>query len=349
MSVKSEVQKAAEAAVEGFRRNLGPFVVAAERTRMPMVFTDAKAPGHPIIFANQSLASLIGAAPDQVLGDDFDSLIAQEAGPEALTQIKAAFEGRSNGDLEVRCRRRDGSLFWAAVFISPVQDESGAVVQHLASFMDLTKHKAGEAHCRMLIEELNHRVRNTLSTVQAIVRQAVRGLSEPVLIQDAIESRLFALSRSHDLLTQESWEGAGLLDLVTKALEPFRALACNSSRFVISGSDTRLSPKVALALGIAFHELAANAMAHGALSNEEGRVLIEWTVERRDDGSGLLVVRWEESDGPPVTAPSRKGFGALVLERGLAHELGGTVRLDYRTDGLVCTMEIPAPKGAHDG
>jgi two-component sensor histidine kinase len=201
----------------------------------------------------------------------------------------------------------------------------------------------------MLIEELNHRVRNTLSTVQAIVRQAVRGLSEPVLIQDAIESRLFALSRSHDLLTQESWEGAGLLDLVTKALEPFRALACNSSRFVISGSDTRLSPKVALALGIAFHELAANAMAHGALSNEEGRVLIEWTVERRDDGSGLLVVRWEESYGPPVTAPSRKGFGALVLERGLAHELGGTVRLDYRTDGLVCTMEIPAPKGAHDG
>jgi two-component sensor histidine kinase len=168
------------------------------------------------------------------------------------------------------------------------------------------------------------------------------------MIQEAIESRLFALSRSHDLLTQESWSGAGLLALVTKALEPFGVGAGGSNRFVIKGNDIRLSPKVTLALGIAFHELAANATTHGALSNGQGSVLIQWAVENGPEGS-LLVLRWLEQGGPPVTVPSRKGFGALILERGLAHELGGTVHLDYRTDGLVCTMEIAAPDGARDG
>jgi two-component sensor histidine kinase len=193
----------------------------------------------------------------------------------------------------------------------------------------------------------SHRVKNTLATVQSIVWQALRNTSNPDVIRDSIESRLFALSRSHDLLTRENWEGAGLLDLIKAALEPFGIANGRSQHVVITGSNIRVSPKVTLALGIAFHELATNAVKYGAFSNNVGSVLISWTIEPSPEG-GRLVVRWQEKDGPPVMPPSRKGFGSRVLERGLAHELDGAVDLDYRVEGVVCTMDFPAACGVRD-
>ena len=130
---------------------------------MAMVFTDAKEPDNPIIFANDSFLSLTGYDREEVLGQSFNFLMARGTDPEALAQIKAAFEGSSEGssdiDPEIRYRRKDGSVFWAAIFISPVRDESGDVVQHFASFVDLTKHKQEQAQSKMLIDELNHRVK----------------------------------------------------------------------------------------------------------------------------------------------------------------------------------------------
>ena len=344
---KSEEQKVAEAEVESFRKDLGPFVVAAETTRMAMVFTDAKEPGNPIIFANDAFLSLTGYDREEVLGQSFNFLMARGADPEALAQVEAAFEGSTDSGSEIRYRRKDGSVFWAAIFISPVRDEGGDVVQHFASFVDLTKHKQEQAQSTMMIDELNHRVKNTLATVQSIVWQALRKASDPEVIRESIESRLFALSRSHDLLTRENWEGAGLLDLVNEAMEPFGVANGRTERFVITGKNIRLPPKVTLALGIAFHELATNAVKYGAFSNEAGSILIAWTIEPRPEGD-RLILRWQEKDGPPVTPPSRKGFGSRVIERGLAHELQGTVNLDYRADGVVCTINIPAPRGARD-
>ena len=218
---KSDEQKAAEAEVEGFRKDLGPFVVAAETTRMAMVFTDAKASGNPIIFVNDAFLELTGYAREEVLGQSFNFLMARGADPEVLARIEATFAGNAAGGSEISYRRKDGSVFWSAIHISPVRDESGDVVQHFASFVDLTDHKQEQAQSRMLIDELNHRVKNTLATVQSIVWQALRNTSDPEVIRESIESRLFALSRSHDLLTRENWEGAGLLDLVNAALEPF--------------------------------------------------------------------------------------------------------------------------------
>src|SRR5665213_3141528 len=197
---KSEEQSVAEADVESFRKDLGPFVVAAETTRMAMVFTDAKAPGHPIIFANDSFLSLIGYDRKEVLGHRFNFLMARGANPKALAQVEAAFEGSADHGSEIRYRRKDGSMFWAAIFISPVLDQSGEVVQHFASFVDLTKQKQEQAQSTMMIDELNHRVKNTLSTVQSIVWQALRRASVPETVRESIESRLFALARSHDLL-----------------------------------------------------------------------------------------------------------------------------------------------------
>jgi PAS domain S-box-containing protein len=249
MTKKSDQQKGAEAVVESFRKDLGPFVVAAETTRMAMVFTDATKPDNPIIFANDSFLSLTGYDREEVLGKSFNFLMAHGADTEALTQIKAEFEGSSSSGAEVLYRRKDGGEFWTNVFISPVHDEGGDVVQYFASFVDLTEHKEDKARLKMLIDELSHRVKNTLSTVQSIVWQTLRTTSDPKVIREAIESRLFALSRSHDLLTREKWESAGLLDIVHDALEPFGVSGGRADRIAVTGEDIRFPPKSALALG----------------------------------------------------------------------------------------------------
>ncbi|WP_192248829.1 HWE histidine kinase domain-containing protein [Mesorhizobium caraganae] len=345
---KSEQQKDAEAEVEGFHDDLGPFVVAAETTRMAMVFTDAKEPGNPIIFANDAFLALTGYAREEVLGQSFNFLMADGTNAAALKRIEVEFEANSQTDTEILYRRKDGSEFWAGLLANPVRDKSGAIVQYFTSFVDLTKHKEEQAQSKMLIEELNHRVKNTLATVQSIVWQASRANSDPKVIREAVESsRLFALSRSHNLLTRENWHSAGLLDVLHDALEPFGVSDGRAQRLAISGENIRLSTKAALALGIAFNELATNAMKYGAFSNDKGSIRIDWTIEPTPDGR-LLVLSWREKDGPPVAQPLRKGFGSRVIERGLTHELEGTVQLDYRPDGLICTMNIPVP-GSRDG
>lgn len=182
---KSEEQKLAEADVESFRANLGPFVVAAETTRMAMVFTDATEPDNPIIFANDSFLALTGYDREEVLGQSFNFLMAHAADAEALSQIEAEFEGHSDGGAEILYRRKDGSEFWAALFISPVQNENGDVVQYFASFVDLSKHKEQQFESKMLIDELNHRVKNTLSAVQSIVRQALQAGSDPKVMRES--------------------------------------------------------------------------------------------------------------------------------------------------------------------
>ncbi|MDP9423357.1 MAG: PAS domain S-box protein [Pseudomonadota bacterium] len=342
MADKSDLQRAAEGEVESFRREGGPFVVAAEDTRMPMVFMDAKVPGNPIIFANDSFLKLTGYGRDEVLGHSFNFLMAQGADSKALAAVEAAFNVNDDHSSEVRYCRKDGSEFWAALFISPVCGPTGGVIQYFASFIDLTQHKEEQAQSRMLIDELNHRVKNTLSTVQAIVAQALRNATDPKAIRESIESRLFALSRSHDLLTRENWESADLRDVVKEAMEPFGVANGRSERFSVTGPNVRLPPTAVLALGIAFHELATNAVKYGAFSNDRGSVRIGWQFQPAPEGD-RLVLSWSEENGPPVTPPSQKGFGSRVIERGLALELGGTTLLDFRPEGVVCTIDIPAP------
>ena len=344
---KSSEQKEAEAEVKDFADDLGPFVVAAKETRMAMVFTDASEPDNPIIFANDSFLALSGFERREVLGQGFNFLLAQGADEEALAKIGDEFAGNSTGGTEVQYRRKDGSEFWADVFISPVRDDDGEIVQYFASFADLTKHKREQTQSRMLIDELNHRVKNTLATVQSIVWQALRTNSDPKAAREAIENRLFALSRSHDLLTLQNWESARLWDLIHQAVAPFSVADEQAERIVMSGPDIRLPPKAALALGIAFNELATNAAKYGALSNAAGRLKIEWKV-LHPKGERSLHISWVESGGPTVAVPTRKGFGSNVLQRGLALELDAVVQLEYLPGGVHCGINIPLP-GDRDG
>ncbi|MGZ8999016.1 MAG: HWE histidine kinase domain-containing protein [Allosphingosinicella sp.] len=338
-------QKTAEAEVEEFRNQLGPFVVAAEKTRMAMIFTNATKDENRIVFANDSFLELTGFAREEVLGMSFKALMTRGTGSEAMAEIEAALAGCSDSEPEICYRRSDGSSFWASLFISPVTDESGEVIQHFISLVDNTGQREKQTHCEMLIDELNHRVKNTLSTVQSITRQALRSSDDPNVIRETIESRIFALSRSHDLLTRRNWEGAGLHDLIDAALEPFGVANGRSERFEVEGANIRLVPKATLALGIAFHELATNAVKYGAFSNDVGTIRISWDTETKPGGERLILT-WREKDGPAVVRPTHKGFGSQVIERGLAHELKAKVGLDYLPEGLVCTIDLPIGEGS---
>ncbi|HEY0265851.1 MAG TPA: sensor histidine kinase, partial [Rhizomicrobium sp.] len=186
-----------------------------------------------------------------------------------------------------------------------------------------------ERQQNLLLDELNHRVKNTLATVQAMAMQTLKGVDAPA--RDSFLARLFALSGQHDLLTMDNWEGASLEGVVRRALRPWRDE--DRVRFSAEGPAVHLDPKRALALGMGFHELATNAARYGALSNDSGRVEVQWTIA--PDGASVKL-RWEEKGGPQVAQPQRKGFGLRLIEHGLARELSGLVRLDFPAEGMIC-------------
>lgn len=341
---KSTGQKAAENHISAVKEAGGPFVVAADRTRMPIVFSDPQLPGNPIIYANDSFLALTGYDRKEVLGQSYEFLVGPEINADLRAQIEASSRDSFHNCPEIRYHRKDGSAFWAIMFVSPVLDEHGVVVQHFASFLDITVRKQEEDRLRFLLDELNHRTQNTLATVQAIAVQTLRGSADQDVV-DTFEGRILALSKAHSLLGRENWEGVSLRAVIDPILQPFGLNDTRVARFSVAGDDVRLvQPKAALTLAMVFHELATNAAKHGALSNDaSGRIDIAWQIEPTPQGDRMRL-RWQESGGPPVTPPARKGFGSRLIEGGLAQELDGEVHLDYAPAGLVCEIVMPLPR-----
>ncbi len=190
---------------------------------------------------------------------------------------------------------------------------------------------------RLLIDELNHRVKNMLSVVQSLARQTIGRNPDPATAQLAFEGRLAALARAHDTLTRVHWEKAELAEVADGAID-----SCGvADRVVLGGPTIWLESRIAVTIAMALHELCTNAIKYGALSGEKGRVGFTWRVE--PGPPQRLHLEWREQGGPPVTPPSRRGFGTRMLERALAGDLKAQVRLDFALEGLVCTIEAEAP------
>ncbi len=241
---------------------------------------------------------------------------------------------------EYRIVRSDGRLMWMSGRGRVIERGQDGKARRVANIVvDVTERKKNEERTKLLIDELNHRVKNTLATVQAIIVQALKDGSPGRNARETIEARLQSLSRSHDLLTRENWEGAALHEVIGQALHPFARMS-DDRQISIEGQPIRLRPKVALSLGMALHELATNASKYGALSVEAGRIAVSWTPVPLD-GVSHIELSWKESGGPQVRPRSRKGFGSRLIEQGLAHELGGSARLDYLPQGLCCTIRFP--------
>ncbi|MET3665225.1 PAS domain-containing protein [Caulobacter sp. 1776] len=203
----------------------------------------------------------------------------------------------------------------------------------VGAVVNITDRKRAELHLRLLVNELNHRVKNSLATIQAIAAQSFTGARALDQAQEAFSSRIVALAEAHDLLTRENWEGAELHDVTARVAE----LHGGPARFDLSGPAIRLSPKTALSLSMALHELATNAVKYGALSTPDGRIRLAWDL-CPDPGAERLDLVWTETGGPPVKPPTVRGFGSRLIERGLAAELSGSATIDFQPEGVVCRI-----------
>ena len=291
-----------------------------------------------ITFFNQAAESLWGCRPElgrsewcgssQLFWPDGEPMRHDEC-PMAI----ALQEGRALCG-EAVAGRPDGSRVPFLAFPSPLHDSTGALTGAVNMLVDITDRKRAEERRLLLVNELNHRVKNTLSTVLSIASQTLGGAPQ----LEAFEARLVALSTTHDTLTRNSWQHASLRQLIAQELAPYGG--AQPSRCRLQGRDIQLAPKAAVALGMAFHELATNAAKYGALACAAGQVRVEWACHGKSPLQKLHLC-WSESGGPPVAPPQRRGFGSRLIERGLAHELGGEVRMDFQPGGLVCTIELP--------
>jgi PAS domain S-box-containing protein len=213
----------------------------------------------------------------------------------------------------------------------PVFDERGRFLGYRGAASDVTERERAAAQRELIMAELDHRVKNTLAVVKALIEQTARGAGSIDDFRADLDGRLRALADTHDLLRAERWRGASLRGLVGRALAPHQG---SDGRVRIGdGPDVTLQPVAATAIVMALHELATNAIKHGALSRPEGHVEVDWSAT--DDE---FVLRWRERGGPVVSPPRRRGFGREVIERGLAYELDAHVRLDFEPEGVVCEI-----------
>ena len=255
--------------------------------------------------------------------------------------VTRAFMQREDLEVEYRVIRPDGETVWILVRGRAEYDAKGAPFRAHGVSLEITDRKRAEERQRILVAELNHRVKNTLAIVQSLAMQTHRTTENPVAFIQALDARVRALAKAHDLLTENSWEGAMLKDVIGRTLEPYAAERIADRRIEIAGPPVRLDAQAAVVLNMAFHELVTNAAKYGALSAPGGAVTVSWTIDRKSDPEAIDIV-WAETGGPPVAAPSKRGFGSHVLEAGLAHELDGKVTMDFWPEGFVCRMHYVA-------
>jgi PAS domain S-box-containing protein len=218
----------------------------------------------------------------------------------------------------------------------PIRDANGDVAYVLQNALDITEKYESEQENRVLMRELDHRVKNSLATMQAVARMSLVEAKSMTEARDDLLARMHAMSEVQNLLVQKSWKGSNLSAVVGNALVPFGYDSDGTSRILVDGPRVLVTAKQAQTLSMALHELATNAAKYGALSNDAGTVHVGWTHEPAENGRFTLT--WRESGGPDVIAPTRRGFGTTMLIRILAQEIDGDISLDYRPDGLICLM-----------
>ena len=298
------------------------------------------APDGSFLRVNEAICGITGFSREHLLA----STLFRHTHPDDAEPDREGFRKQVAGELnfysvEKRFVRKDGRIIWMSVRSSPVRDADGRLLYLVRVVQDVTERKAAEQRAKLLIDELNHRVKNTLATVQSLASQSARGAPTPAAFRESFEGRLIALSKAHDQLTMHHWESADLRELVTGSLAPY----AGAERVVLRGEDVVLRPRAVLTLAMAFHELATNAAKYGALSTPGGRIEIRWQPVRPEGGEerAELQIEWQEHGGPAVEEPQQRGFGSKLIEGSVAAELGGSARLLFALEGLRCEMAIP--------
>ncbi|HYC04903.1 MAG TPA: response regulator [Azospirillaceae bacterium] len=242
--------------------------------------------------------------------------------------------GTGSFEIEKRYVRPDGEDVWVHNTVNLIR-ENGSPKAVLAVTLDIRDRRASEERQRLLARELDHRAKNMLAVVQAMLR-LTRADSTAEFIQ-AVEGRVAALARAHTLLSASRWEGANLLSLLREELAPFLPAGGGGGRVKLRGPDVSLAPDAAQAFSMVLHELTTNAAKYGCLSVAEGRLDVSWSLGE----DGRLRLTWAEAGGPPVKPPTRTGFGSTVIEHSVTGQLDGTLQQDWLATGLITTMSVP--------
>ena len=243
--------------------------------------------------------------------------------------------------LERRVSRLDGSAHYL-LRVLPYRAPDSTVDGSLVTFVDVTRIVQAEQHQRLLVDELNHRVKNMLAVVISLATQTLKRAGSLEAFSGVFMGRVHALTAAYSLLSRENWSSVPLQEVVAEELRPF--MSDDRANVLIEGPAVPLEPRGALALGMAIHELATNAAKYGALSVPEGDVAVTWAVEGTGDGR-TLVLDWSERNGPPVAPPAKRGFGTVLIERGLAHDLSGEARIEFLPAGVRASVRAPLGRG----
>ncbi len=291
---------------------------------------------------NRMLREFWGVNDKNFVDFDWRSTMHPEDADEIGRQIWDALMRRAN--VVIRGRYKDNKHEYRILQTDarPRLSPSGEFLGMLGVNVDITERERADAQRELLLAELNHRVKNTLAVVQGIAHQTLRSAADLPQARNAFEGRLVALAAAHNLLTRSNWENASIADIAADTLQ---SRGGNAERVRVTGPEVLLGPKESVAIAMALHELNTNALKYGALSNEDGKVELEWSVAR--EGTPRVRLVWQERGGPPVRPPEHRGFGSLLLERTLARDLSGSVDLEYRRGGVRCTIEMPLSGGGN--
>jgi PAS domain S-box-containing protein len=286
---------------------------------------------------NEGATRIFGYDASEMVGQPITRIIPPELHTEEKRIIARLQRGERIQHFETVRVAKDGRRVDVSLTVSPVRDRLGKVVGASKVGRDITQRKQAEKLQRVLIDELNHRVKNTLATVQAIAGQSLAHAKSPTAFVASFTGRVRALAGAHTLLTRSEMRGAEIMDLVRE-----QALLgdADDPRISCTGPLLMLEPQAALHLALVLHELATNARKYGALSVPQGRLAVSWEM-RRNGGQNLLL-RWAESNGPMVRAPTARGFGSTLIEHTLRGH-GGEASLHYRPDGVTCDINLPLP------
>jgi PAS domain S-box-containing protein len=289
---------------------------------------------------NGGAERVFGYGPSEMIGQSILRLIPPELHAEESEILGRLKRGKRIDHYETVRVAKDGRRVDVSLTVSPLRDRSGRVVGASKVGRDITERKRAERLQRILTDELSHRVKNTLATVQAIASQSLARARSSNDFVSSFGGRLQALASAHTLLTRTQMQGADIMALVN---EQVLVGAANGDRILCSGPQLMLEPQTAVHLALVLHELATNARKYGALSVPAGRLSVTWEV--RTNGACSLYLTWKESDGPKVSAPRGHGFGRALIEQTVRSH-GGEVSVHYHRDGLTCEIDLPLPAQA---
>ena len=285
---------------------------------------------------NRAAERLFGYTADEAIGKSVTILIPddhQDEEPRILERIR---RGERVETLETVRRRKNGSLVPVSLTISPVRNATGQIVGASKIARDITSARESEQRIRMLMREVNHRVKNQYSVILSMIRETNKRSESPSQFESQVRERIMALSRSHDLLVSDDWKGATVSDLLAAQTKPFP----RGETIDMSGPPVVLSPNAVQYLGIAFHELATNSAKYGVLSADKGKISVKWGIAGVG-ASRLFHLSWAETDGPQVQAIGHGGFGTVVLKRVAPAAINGKGNLDYGPNGISWSLEAP--------